>query len=135
MSKILRAVIDTNCIMAAILSAQGGSAKLVDWMTREEDYFKLLLSHPVWSEYIAVADWLIPDSRKHEKTRILKILYFQSEWIEPKLKLDECKDQTDNCFLECAVAGNADYLVTKNIRHFPLKEFAGIKIVVRIRDF
>ena len=43
-------------------------------------------------------------------------------------------DITDNCFLECAVAGKADYLVTKNIRHFPQKEYRKVKIV-RIRNF
>jgi len=36
--------------------------------------------------------------------------------------------------LECAVEGKADYLVTKNIRHFPLKEYQGVNIV-RIRKF
>jgi predicted nucleic acid-binding protein len=32
---------------------------------------------------------------------------------------------SDNAFLECALEGKADYLVTKNIRHFPLKEKKG----------
>jgi len=72
--------------------------------------------------------------RHREKERILNVLRFQSEWIEPKIELDICKDQSDNRFLECAVAGNADYLVTKNIRHFPSKEYANVKIV-RIREF
>jgi hypothetical protein len=44
MLDILRVVIDTNHIISAILSARGASAKLIDWMTREEDYFRLLIS-------------------------------------------------------------------------------------------
>jgi hypothetical protein len=132
--KILRVVIDTNHIIPAILSSKGASAKLIDWMTREEDYFKLLISQPIWNEYSTVAEWLIPPSRQLEKERILNVLRLQSEWIEPTDRLDVCKDTSDNRFLECAVAGEADYLVTKNIRHFPLKEYAGIKIV-RIRKF
>jgi predicted nucleic acid-binding protein len=55
-SKVLRVVIDTNHIMSAILSARGASAKLIDWMIREEDYFQLLISQPIWSEYHAVAN-------------------------------------------------------------------------------
>ncbi len=51
MHNILRVVIDTNHIMSAILSYLGASAKLIDWMTREEDYFRLLLSQPIWDEY------------------------------------------------------------------------------------
>jgi putative PIN family toxin of toxin-antitoxin system len=131
---MLRVVIDTNHIMSAILSARGASAKLIDWMTREEDYFQLLISQPIWDEYRAVADWLIPDARQLEKERILRVLLTQSEWIEPEIRLHACTDTSDNRFLECAVAGNADYLVTKNIRHFPPKVYAGVKIV-RIRAF
>lgn len=59
MPDLLRVVIDTNHIMSAILSERGASAKLIDWMTREEDYFQLLLSKPIWDEYVAVANWLI----------------------------------------------------------------------------
>lgn len=129
MDKILRVVIDTNHIMSAILSSRGASAKLVDWMIREEDYFQLLLSQPIWNEYSIVAEWLIPKSRLAEKERILKILNLQAEWIEPVTRLQVCSDLSDNRFLECAVAGKADYLVTKNIRHFPPKEYAGVKIV------
>jgi putative PIN family toxin of toxin-antitoxin system len=105
--------------MSAILSARGASAKLIDWMTREEDYFQLLISQPIWDEYRTVADWLIPDSKQLEKERILHVLFTQAEWIEPAIRLNVCTDTSDNRFLECAVAGGADYLVTKNIRHFP----------------
>ena len=74
MRQTLRVVIDTNHIMSAILSARGASAKLLDWMTREEDYFRLLLSQPIWDEYHTVANWLIPDTKQHEKERVLHIL-------------------------------------------------------------
>jgi putative PIN family toxin of toxin-antitoxin system len=130
----LRVVIDTNHIMSALLSDRGASAKLIDWMTKEDDYFRLLLSKPIWDEYNTVADWLIPESRQVEKQRILEILRLQSEWIEPLFQLQVCSDQSDNRFLECAVAGQGDYLVTKSIRHFPHKEYNGIKIV-RVRVF
>jgi putative PIN family toxin of toxin-antitoxin system len=131
---LLRVVIDTNHIMSAMLSAQGASAKLITWMTKEEDYFRLLISPPIWDEYRTVADWLIPQALHEERERILHILRLQADWIEPALHLDVCSDTSDNRFLECAVAGKADYLVTKNIRHFPPKEYQGIKIV-RVRVF
>jgi uncharacterized protein len=131
---LLRVVIDTNHIMSAILSARGASAKLIDWLTKEEEYFRLLISQPIWEEYHTVADWLIPKARHEEKERILHTLRLQADWIEPTALLNVCSDKSDNCFLECAVDGKADYLVTKNIRHFPPKEYQGVKIV-RIRTF
>ena len=134
MAEILRVVIDTNHIMSAILSERGASAKLIDWMTKEEDYFKLLLSKPIWDEYRTVADWLIPVTRQDEKKRIMNVLYAQADWIEPEIRLNICSDESDNRFMECAVVGNADYLVTKNIQDFPPKEYQGVKIV-RISSF
>lgn len=134
MSDILRVVIDTNHIMSAILSDRGASSKLIDWMTKEKDYFTLLISEPIRKEYDAVAGWLIPDTRRNEMMRILKILYDRAELVKPGIRLNICSDEPDNRFLECAVAGTADYLVTKNIRDFPPKEYQGVKIV-RIAKF
>ena len=134
MHKILRVVIDTNHIISAILSDRGASAKLINWMTRDEDYFKLLVSESIWEEYSTVADWLIPNSKEPEKERIMEALHIHSEWIKPDLRINVCRDQSDNRFLECAVVGNADYLVTKNIRHFPPKGYGNVKIV-RIKKF
>ncbi len=134
MTNIVRVVIDTNHIISAMLSGRGASAKLIDWMTGEEDYFQLLLSAPIWQEYITVAGWLIPASRHPEKERILRVLRTHSAWIEPDIQLHVCPDPGDNRFLECAVVGHAEYLVTKNIRHFPQKQYEQVKIV-RIRKF
>jgi predicted nucleic acid-binding protein len=120
--------------MSAILSTRGASAKLIAWMTREENYFRLLISQSFWDEYHTVADWLIPPTKEDEKERVLRVLLALSEWIVPEIRLSVCSDPSDNCFLECAVAGGADYLVTKNIRHFPRKEYAGVAIV-RVRTF
>ncbi|MEE8523727.1 MAG: PIN domain-containing protein [Thermoanaerobaculia bacterium] len=94
--------------MSAILSARGASAKLIDWMTRSEDYFQLLLSEPVWQEYSTVAEWLIPSVGCQEKERIMAALRLHAAWIEPDIRLTACKDEDDNRFLECAVAGQAE---------------------------
>ncbi len=134
MHEIINAVIDTNHVMSAILSSRGASAKLIDWMTREDDYFHVLLSRPIWNEYQAVAGWLIPESRRLEKERILNTIRFQARWVAPTIQLRVCRDLSDNRFLECAVDGGAQYLVTKNLHHFPHKEYRGVKIV-RISKF
>lgn len=134
MSALLRAVIDTNLIMSAILSDRGAAAKLIDWLTRDDESFQLVLSEPIWQEYTAVASWLIPTSRHDERTRILDALSRHADWMTPTLCLDVCPDASDNRFLECAVDGHATYLVTKNIRHFPHKSYEQVRIV-KIRAF
>ena len=50
--------------------------------------------------------------------------------VEPKEKIDIVKDDSkDNIFIETAVAGNADYIVTQDNHLLKLKEFGGIKIL------
>jgi predicted nucleic acid-binding protein len=43
--------------------------------------------------------------------------------------LHVCKDPDDDIFLETAFFANADFLVTKNLNHFPKKSYQGVKIV------
>ncbi|HEX9652715.1 MAG TPA: PIN domain-containing protein, partial [bacterium] len=40
-----------------------------------------------------------------------------------------CKDPDDNKFLETAVIGRADFLVAKNLKHFPRKKYESVRIV------
>ena len=74
MNKLLRVVIDTNHIVSAVLSSKGASSKLIEWLTKEDDYFRLLISPPIWKEYQTVTNWLIPKTRLIECNRIFHIL-------------------------------------------------------------
>jgi predicted nucleic acid-binding protein len=39
--------------------------------------------------------------------------------VFPASSLSVCSDPDDNCFLECAEAARAEYLITGNTKHFP----------------
>ena len=49
----------------------------------------------------------------------LSLIHRKSTKIYQAEKLQVSPDQSDNRFPECAVAAEADYLVTGNKRHFP----------------
>ena len=50
--------------------------------------------------------------------------------VEPKERINIVKDDPkDNIFIETAVAGNADYLVSQDSHLLKIKEFRGIKII------
>jgi predicted nucleic acid-binding protein len=53
--------------------------------------------------------------------------------VVPAASVTAATDPDDNCFLECAEAANAAYLITGNKRHFP----ASWKktIIVNTREF
>lgn len=54
-----------------------------------------------------------------------------SECVEPQVSLDAVKaDPDDNAILECAVWGEADYVVTGDKAHlWPLDPFRGVRIL------
>jgi putative PIN family toxin of toxin-antitoxin system len=48
--------------------------------------------------------------------------------IEPKVSLHILPDESDNKFLELALASQADVLITGNAKDFPLKQIENTKI-------
>ena len=50
--------------------------------------------------------------------------------VEPKERINIVKDDPkDNIFIETAVAGNVDYIISQDNHLLKLKEFRGIKII------
>jgi len=50
--------------------------------------------------------------------------------VDPKEKIDVVKDDPkDDIFIETAVAGNVDYIISQYHHLLKLKEFRGIKII------
>lgn len=59
----------------------------------------------------------------------LHLLRNRSVLVEIENSLQVCKDPDDDKFLETAIIGNADFLVTKNLKHFPRKSYESVRIV------
>jgi putative PIN family toxin of toxin-antitoxin system len=49
--------------------------------------------------------------------------------VNPKVSLNILPDKSDNKFLELALVSQADFLITGNIKHFPLEQFESTKIL------
>lgn len=120
------AVIDTNIFMAALLNSSDAPAKIRHrWQQRQ---FETLVSAPIWTEYANVL-FYSPTLSAIDVTLLLTELRAFSRQVEIGGLLQVCKDPDDDKFLETAVAGGADFLVTKNLKHFPRKSHAGVRIV------
>jgi len=65
-----------------------------------------------------------------EEHEMLAIMLERALRIEPMERLDVVPgDPSDNRFLECAVEGRADYLVSGDAHLLNLGEFRGVKII------
>lgn len=51
--------------------------------------------------------------------RSLRLHQKAARRVRPRYRLEVTRDPADDRFLECTEASKADYLVTKNKRHFP----------------
>ncbi len=123
----LRVVYDTNVIVSAALKPGSLPASLVSLaMTRR---VRLFVSLAILDEYAAV---LRRPKFRLDPIRIdafLRDLHKAAVTVRPSERVREAPDEADNRFLECALAAQADYLVTGNKKHFPRPAFERTKVV------
>ena len=123
----MRIVLDTNIFVSGIFW-KGSSHKIIaNW---REGKFILVTSLEAVSEIIKVLkDFKIKLSDTMVKEWV-DLIVRNSILVEPKEKIVIIKDNPkDDIFIETAVAGNVDYIVSQDKHLLKLKEFRGIKII------
>jgi putative PIN family toxin of toxin-antitoxin system len=127
----LRAVIDTNIFLAGLLNADGGAAKII--RAFQDGEFELVVSHEVFDEYVRVIHLFDNDVPAHKSEELLELVFAKAVKVRPAAARGLCSDADDEKFLSAALGGHADFIVTKNKKHFP-KDAASVKIV-NVREF
>jgi putative PIN family toxin of toxin-antitoxin system len=128
----LRAVLDTNVYFSAFHHPGGVTFRI--WESAIRRQFVLLVSPAIMREIAEVLrmdlEW--PES---EIVAQLKLISRVAEIVVPKTRLQAVKaDPDDDKFLECAVEGRANLIVSGDRHLTRLKSFRGIGIV-RPTDF
>ncbi|HEY9694974.1 MAG TPA: putative toxin-antitoxin system toxin component, PIN family [Oculatellaceae cyanobacterium] len=123
-----RFVIDTNVLVSALLFSQSKPRQALD---KAQDLGVLLLSSSVFLELEAVLsrpkfNRYIHIARREE---FLRSLAQTAQFIEPNELINDCRDEKDNKFLELAVSGNAEYIITRDDDLLVLNPFRGINIL------
>lgn len=123
---MIRAVIDTNLFLSGLLNTAGAPAKLIlRWLKGQ---FEILISEQTMEEYTYVLRHS-PGVEQDKVTHLLNELASSGIRVIISGGLKACKDSDDDIFLETAVVGEANYLVTKNTKHFPYKRYHKVRIV------
>jgi putative PIN family toxin of toxin-antitoxin system len=112
-----RVVLDTNIIVSAMLVPAGTQAAVLLLALRGD--VALYVSNAVLAEYEEVLRRRRFKLQPQEVDRVLASIRGVAHLIEPDRTLSISTHESDNRFLECAEAAEADYLVTGNARHFP----------------
>lgn len=129
---MLRAVVDTNILIAARRSRFGASNALL--RAADEGAFRMLASVPLFLEYEAVLtrpEHLLA-SRLSERM-VKDFLDYLARLVEPirlhYLWRPQLGDVADEMVLETAINGRADCIVTFNKRHFAPAARFGIETI------
>ena len=123
--------VDTNVLISATFWS-GDSNKIIELV--ENGKLTLVLSKEIVQEFSEVLNYeeiqnKIKNKNLEMKYSLHKIISL-SKIVDAKEKLDFVKeDPDDNKLLECAIEGNADYIITNDKHLLKLKEYKGISII------
>jgi hypothetical protein len=125
-------VLDTNVIISALLSAGGPPAQIIDlW---EAGVFGVATSAPLLDELKRALDY--KQVKKYLKLAPDEINTLLGRWstisiyVEPEVELDVVEDDLDdNRVLECAIAAEANYIISGDKHLLDLGEYQGIEVL------
>ena len=120
-----KVVLDTGVLVSGLLG--GSSVPVLESWRREE--FMLVVSPEIYREYESVLKrpkFGLPPSLVDE---LLSFVRQRSHWVEPDVELEIVRDPSDDKFVEAALSGGANTIVSSDRDLLDLKEAEGIPIV------
>ncbi len=121
---MLVVVIDTNLMIAGRWKKDSSSNRIIEKVIACE-------LDAVYTSETKNEAFYILEKIKAPTEYMDRILRFHqaSRKVNPDRRINTCPDQSDNRFLEAAVAGKADYIISSDSDLLDMKEFEGIKII------
>ncbi len=119
----MRVVIDTNALVAARFSPDGAASRLLDDCI--DGRVEAVVSDEIERENRAILQKVRPSPAFWDR---LERFYAAAIRVTGGPRLDVVEDPADNKYLECALAGGADCIVSSD-RHLLVHDgFRGIRI-------
>jgi putative PIN family toxin of toxin-antitoxin system len=124
---MIRLVIDTNVFVSALISARSIPALLLDEAGKK---YTLFISKEILGEVEEVISRKKFGFTEQKISSAMEAILSFSEIINPGIKVDVIKlDPDDNKILECAIACNAQYIVSGDSHLLDLREYGTLKII------
>lgn len=128
---MLRAIVDTNILIRAVIMP-GGTVGPVLTRLRDGDY-TLVYSAPLIDELLAKL--ALPRIREkyhvndQDVDDLLALIALRGELVTPTRKVKICRDPKDDMFIEAALTGGAEVVVTGDEDLLTLKKFETVRFV------
>jgi len=124
----MKVILDTNLLISAVLIKNSNPDKA---LRKAQNSCTILCRKSIFNEY--TEKLLLPKFDKYvsrsKRMNMLNDIEREALFIESEVKIAECRDPKDNKFLELAVAGKADCIVTGDKDLLVLHPFRNIRIM------
>jgi uncharacterized protein len=128
-----RFVCDVNVIISAVLLPENKPARV---LRKAQDLGELLVSESIWLELeqVLARPKFNRYITKEERNDFLVDLSETVQFIKVTVQINECRDPKDNKYLELAVSGLAECIVTGDNDLLVLNPWRGIEILT-VQEF
>ena len=128
----MKVVLDANIYVSSLISTQGNPKRIMEGWERNQ--FDVLVPASMIDEIGRVLRYprIVKRHRQDERSiqRFLELLSSQAVMVDPTVVLDVIQeDQSDNRYLECAIEGKAQYIISGDKHLLELGEYKGIVIL------
>jgi uncharacterized protein len=124
---VIRAVIDTNVLVSALLSPSGNAALIV--LAVRQGMIRPCFSDAILAEYATVLARPRFAFPPDQIAALLAMLRDKGECFNAEAAPLPSPDPADTKFLHCAHAAQADFIVTGNRRDFPDAPYGPTRVV------
>jgi uncharacterized protein len=127
----MRAVVDTGVLVSALLRRQGIPGEILHDL--RDKRFTLIYSTPIIIEIIDVLGRDPFRSKYHiqpeDVTALINLIRLRGELVIPERVVRVCRDPKDDKFLEAAITGKVEVIVSGDSDLLVLNPFEGIHIL------
>lgn len=128
---MIRAVVDTNILIRAMIKPTGTVGPVIRRL-RDGDY-TLVYSQPLIDELLEKL--ALPRIRQkyqlgdQDIDDLLALIALRGELVAPTRRVKVCRDPKDDIFIEAAVAGKAEVIVTGDQDLLTLKKYETVQFI------
>lgn len=127
----MRTVIDTGVLVSALIHPQGTTGEVLRAL--RDGHFTCIYSTPMLLEIIDVLGRTPFRTKYHiqpaDITALINLIRLRGELVIPKKAVTSCRDPRDDKFLEAALEGEAEVLVSGDADLLDMHPFEGVAIL------
>ena len=123
-----RCVVDTNVLISAGLIVRSTPRSVLDWILVNGRLLSSVETRDEFTSRFLGRDKFDRCATPEERRLFAATTLSEAELVAVTTRLAVCADPDDDRFVELAVDGRADCLVTGNTRHFPA-EHGGVPVL------